>query len=754
MQEVEIKITNGYGINKFTEKISFNTASKSHNTIVAVYAQNGTMKSSLARTLNDHKNNISIKDHIFDDKGSCAITCNGQPVPLDDILAINSFDTGKFEANDISSLVASEPIKKEYDELIAQYDEAWRDLIGKIKKVARPNIRWRDNDVLSAIITPFGENLPKDSSTLINLFKNKSDRTDIDNAPDFIQKIPYPKLDTAQVDNFIQKNSGIIAKLIEVYDEIRKSPTFYKNGFDATGARKFADAAKDSNYFDAEHFLRLTNIATGIQENIGSDEELEQALSTDIDAILDKQPKLRKPFEKLINDFGKGNHGDLRNILEDNETKDIVLLMDNPRIFRRSLWHSYLKACREEADKLIEISVKIEKDLKDVILKAQAEHTKWDEIAQKFNERFRNLPYTVHIENKDSLIFKDTSIPVMILRYQHQVDANKRVDFKKDAGGEYRELAHLSTGERKAFYLLNILFELEVRQQSSSPQLVVLDDIVDSFDYKNKYAFLEYIHEIASDNSNLRIVLMTHNFDFFRLLQSRLQNDSDHFMIASKRGGITSMSEANCFEIFGYMRRHAHENQKVWLATIPFVRNLLEYQTGDLRDPTTNYMKLTESLHSLDNDQDIATIQSIFNSQLGITTHPFRSGNAKVSVTLISVANAINDDDDFNIFDNIILALACRRMAEDYMKYKISDPLKIETAKNNTHSPFTRALYRIYSNNSSDLVENKKKIAEVNLITPEHIHLNAFAYEPLIDISKHELVKLRDDLIALHSTTS
>lgn len=749
MQDITIKIRNSYGIRRLEHTFRFNTtANKHHNSIIPVYAQNGTMKSSFANTIYSYSKDIGIKDFIFDEIGVCSVEVDGTDIAKDNILAISSFDTSPFESKNMSSLVASEDIKNQYDELTAKYHAGWDELISKIKKVAKPNNRWKEKDILKSIISTYGTSIPVEPDSLLHLLTEPSGRKQIEESPDYIQDIPHTRLESAQVDSFIKRNAGTIKRLIDVYDEVRKSPTFYKNGFDATNARKFADTAKNSKYFAAEHSMKLINSSTGMPYDVKNEEDLESALTTDIDLVLSKHPALKKPFTKLIEDFGKDNHSDLRKILEDDKTKDIVLLMDNPISFKRRVWQGYLKACLPEADDLINLKKSIEDDLKALIQRAKDEQTEWDDIKDQFNDRFHNLPYTVEITNKESLIFKDTTIPVMALRYQHPVDERKTKLVEPDQNGKYQELQYLSTGERKAFYLLNILFELEVRQKSNSKHLIILDDIVDSFDYKNKYAFLEYINDIASKYNNLRIIFLTHNFDFFRLLKSRLNSDDNNFFIATKKHGDITLATADCFEIFRHMRMNAHNDKKIWLATIPFVRNIIEFKTEDRKDPASPFMTLTNCLHSLDNDQKISTIKAIIQTELSnITTAPFNDGD-EVNEVLIEVAKSIFDDGQFNLYENIVLAMACRRIAEDYMKIKINDRQLVENAKRKV--PFTRGLYTIYKNSARDIKKNKEIISTINLITPEHIHLNAFAYEPLIDIDKQRLIKLRDDMIKLH----
>ena len=59
----------------------------------------------------------------------------------------------------------------------------------------------------------------------------------------------------------------------------------------------------------------------------------------------------------------------------------------------------------------------------------------------------------------------------------------------------------LCTGEQRALYMLNIIFEIRAREKENYQTILVLDDIADSFDYKNKFAIIEYLKEIVSTNN-------------------------------------------------------------------------------------------------------------------------------------------------------------------------------------------------------------------------------------------------------------
>ena len=59
----------------------------------------------------------------------------------------------------------------------------------------------------------------------------------------------------------------------------------------------------------------------------------------------------------------------------------------------------------------------------------------------------------------------------------------------------------------------------------------------------------------------------------------------------------------------------------------------------------------------------------------------------------------------------------------------------------------TRELFEEYSKNHDNEIVGI--LDKVNLMTPENIHMNAFMYEPLIDMSFNHLKTLYDEVIGL-----
>ena len=93
------------------------------------------------------------------------------------------------------------------------------------------------------------------------------------------------------------------------------------------------------------------------------------------------------------------------------------------------------------------------------------------------------------------------------------------------------------------------MFEVETRIKENRETLIIVDDIADSFDYQNKYAIIEYLKDIGQ-SPLFKQIIMTHNFDFFRTLESRFVNYNNCFMATKSSTGITLGKASGIRNIF------------------------------------------------------------------------------------------------------------------------------------------------------------------------------------------------------------
>lgn len=159
----------------------------------------------------------------------------------------------------------------------------------------------------------------------------------------------------------------------------------------------------------------------------------------------------------------------------------------------------------------------------------------------------------------------------------------------------------LSQWEKRALYLLNVLFEINnkirlIKKWELLQQLLIIDDIADSFDYKNKYAIIQYLKDLADLTQQnwekyFNLIILTHNFDFYRTCKSRLFINNN----------FEAVKNNEWIKLIEY-KYTKDEPWEIWkkdlsinniIALIPFVRNLIEYWDNNRE----LFMLLTHIIH-------------------------------------------------------------------------------------------------------------------------------------------------------------
>lgn len=69
MDELKLQLKNCYGIQEMKSQIDF-----SNNNVAIIYAPNGTMKSSLAKTFASLRDHVPVEEQVFGFKSECNIT--------------------------------------------------------------------------------------------------------------------------------------------------------------------------------------------------------------------------------------------------------------------------------------------------------------------------------------------------------------------------------------------------------------------------------------------------------------------------------------------------------------------------------------------------------------------------------------------------------------------------------------------------------------------------------------------------------
>ncbi len=415
--------------------------------------------------------------------------------------------------------------------------------------------------------------------------------------------------------------------------------------------------------------------------------------------------------------------------------EELLTKFANMADFRQEVWKAYIDSRFPLYKALLEKHQAAEARRKEIEEQAAKEQTLWHAVIKMFNDRFF-VPFKLEASNKVDVILGRQEMLSLGFVFD---DGVEQVSVERSS-----LLQALSAGEKKALYVLNILFEIEVRKQAGQDTLVIVDDIADSFDYKNKYAIIQYLMDI-SENSHFKQIILTHNFDFFRTVQSRFVGYGSCLMASKTASGVALEKAAGIQNVFINDWKPAfYGDPKKKIASIPFMRNLIEYTKSDV-DP--EFVKLTSLLH-WKSDSDLVTVadlDTIYNNIFGNTsTSP---DGRKTIMALVSeeATKCLSAPDGINFENKVVLAIATRIAAEQYMIKKINDSDFVAAIPTNQ----TRMLLTKFKELFFGDAHSTGVLQRVALMTPENIHLNSFMYEPILDMSDHHLRALYRDVLAL-----
>jgi hypothetical protein len=291
------------------------------------------------------------------------------------------------------------------------------------------------------------------------------------------------------------------------------------------------------------------------------------------------------------------------------------------------------------------------------------------------------------------------------------------------------------------------MYEVFVRWKERKRTLFIFDDISDSFDYKNKFAMIDFLEDVTKteDNSFLAIIL-THNFDFLRTVSSRKICPAHQCRLAFRSDAgikLEPFKQSDIQSPFHKWQIRLTE-PTVFIAYIPFLRNVIEYTVGQ-KDAAGNdnedYLKLTRMLHFKD-ETDALTVgdyKEVFERNLPNCGFPDVVLDQRILDLIFATADACeNVADGVNLEEKIVLSIAIRIWAERYMVAKIrSNEPDFDVAQKQTGDLF-QTFKEQYNNQTQEI----GLLRRVNLITPANIHINAFMYEPILDMGTGELLTL------------
>ncbi|WP_171019956.1 AAA family ATPase [Hydrogenophaga sp. 2FB] len=721
MKKLNLALEHCYGIRKFDAVLDYTNSST-----VAIYAPNGAMKSSLANTFQDIADGALSKDRIFPARINLREVKDetGAEVSAASVLVLRTYEEVAAKAGGTATLLVNQVLRQEYEELHAEIGVARAAFLKAVKAQAKTK-REVDREI-STTFTQSGDQFD------LALRRIQGELALQGDAP--FAHIPYDVVMDDKVQAFLSTGGfhAAIDDYVKKYNELLAASKYFKKGtFNYYNGTSVARQLKENGFFEAKHTVSLN---ADERVEITSDAQLEELIKQEKEKI-SGDAELRKKFEALEKQIQKNvTLRDFEDYLQNHE--ELLPELADLAAFKEKLWKSYIQANYDSYVTLLEKMQSAEVRSKQIEEQAALEETLWQKVINIFNDRFL-VPFRLDVVNKIKVqLGQETVLRLGFVFKDHAEEA------PVDRGAL---LQVLSTGEKKAFYLLNMLFDIEARRLSGNETLVIVDDIADSFDYKNKYAIVQYLSDLAEDPL-FKLLILTHNFDFYRTIESRnLVLRKNCFMVSKTDHSVRLEEAVGVKNIFvNVWKPGFFASRQMKICCIPFMRNLIEY-TKDENNP--DYSRLTSLLHwKADSDQiTVAELDAIYARLFSVTGQSGNGTDLLIDLIRAEAAACLQAPEGINFENKVVLAIATRLQAERFMATKINDPTWLTSISGNQ----TPKILKRYCTDYPAEIANIQILRRVTLMTPENIHLNSFMYEPILDMSDQHLRLLYQQVVAL-----
>jgi ABC-type cobalamin/Fe3+-siderophores transport system ATPase subunit len=715
--KLKLELTNCYGISSLSHDLNF-TKSVNNDGVNSFYAPNGTLKTSLAKTFKDIETDKLTTDLIFPERvTSRVIKIDNVDITSEQVMVIDSYNES-YGSQQISTLLVNDTLKQQYGTALSEVDEKRSKLIKELIKTSGKR------DVAALLCSAFN----KPEKSLLDLLTDLLQQT----LPDLTRfnEFKYAELFNPKVVELISSGdfNQELAEYVDTYEKLIQESSVLSKTFNHQKAGVVSKSLTETGFFSASHSVNIS--VNGTKQEVTSKDELNILLQNEQDKIL-QSPELKEKFSRVDGKLKTKDTQAFRDFIA--EHQELLSEYQNLAEFKRNVLLGYLQSQQSTWKELVETYRQNQELVTNIIHQAQQERTTWEAVVETFNKRFK-VPFKLSVGNQDEVILNGAA-PAIKFEFDDGRGESEQVS-------QQGLIAALSQGEKRALYILNVLFEIEIRRQNIQPILIVIDDIADSFDYKNKYAIVEYLRDIAKV-TQFSLLLLTHNFDFHRLVSSRLcaKRQNRHLAIRSPNE-IIVRKEKYQKDVFSAWKQELSTNECYLLASIPFTRNIAEY-CGHKE----HVVKLTSLLHLKTDTKDIKVndIQTLYrNVFIDQATLVLPNGQDlmfdKIMQQSDTLLTANQDSPDLEC--KVILAMAIRLRAEQFMITQIADQEFIEEITSNQ----TRELFDKYVSKFPEEVDTISLLDQVNLMTPENIHLNSFMYEPILDMSAHSLYRLYADV--------
>lgn len=735
MKKINVDLTNCFGIKRMKEQFDF-----SQKNVMIVYAPNGTMKSSLAKTFECIQNKKPVEEKAYHYKSEFKITDeNKNDLLPENILVVNAYEQDA--PQNIGLLMASDKLRKQYVLIHKDINSSKEELFKKVKEILKFSSHSREN-IEELLLRDWGYTNKK-------IFECLNDvSTYISNPAKSIQlkqtELDYKLLFDTKVLNMLNSPevSLQLKEYVEKYQElVNQSPYMQTGVIDFNNYSIIGEALNKNKFFKAKNEVILKDKNTGESKNLTT--------RADLDALINKEKERVLQTKELQDLFGKINElitknaqvSKFKEFLQSHE--EITNELNDIQEFKKKIWSNAFSEFKDEFSALLNKMKNAQATLKQLGEQASGEKTLWNKVIELFTTRF-SVPFKIETSNKVDVILNE-EMPSFEYVFENEQD--------KSTLNKTELLEILSTGERRAYYILNIIYNILLAEKENKSKIIIFDDVSESFDYRNKHAIIEYIKDVSllknvAGEKMFNVLLLTHNYDFYRTVASRLGISNNSYIAYVNNGEVKLKKAQYTRNPFAFFKTKVLQgDEKFILCSVPFVRNLIEYTYGKDKE---EYLQITHLLHYNEEVTPKITYKNLLaiyekfwtmEKKIELATE---KENLAVYNELFSTADGIPNVEVPNLENKIILSMAIRLKAEKIMTDKMKESNEVTDEDLNqalNQKNQTAHLISLYKEKMDD--DNGKSILEeVSMITPENIHINSFMFEPILDMSICHLYEL------------
>ena len=737
LTKCQVRMKHCYGITEMNHEFEFTRIEKKKrvNTIVAIYAPNGLMKTSMADSFKDYSNGKLPQDRVRPENQTVFEACdqNGDKILSESVFVIESIDIN-FNSDKISSLLVSKGLKKNYDKVYKNVQDKKKIFLSEMKKKM---------GITKNLEKTLKDALRRPNDDLIQgLFSVK--REVEDNSYKHLSAASYKIIFNDKVVKFLSEDrdiNDIISQYSDAYEALLDKSKFFKRGvFSHTDANSVAKSLISNGWFKGGHKVRFRASDDSPTSEISNEEELTNCIKEEKDRILNDRV-LSEIFDRADAKFSNKELHEFRKHI--GEHPEVVPELKDMNDLKLRICIAYLSSLKIEYMDLLNTFDEGKKEINSIVAQADAELTHWEGVIDEFNDRF-SVPFKISVKNKTDAVLGINGPQVEFTFKDRDGEGEKKISEEK-----LKEV--LSNGEQRARYIMNILFEIKARENSEQETLIIVDDIADSFDYKNKYAIVEYLREI-SEKPNFRMIVMSHNFDFYRTITKRLDVYGEHKLIAEKSDKkINLVQDTIDANHFSQWIKNLHD-PKCMIGCIPFMRNLAQYTAN--KDPISD---LTGLLHIKNDSKDSKDFEKVTFGSLAKTFREVLptldidscyNEDQSVISTIAQICDEIclHEEGTLDLLDKVVLSIGIRLEAERFLLSKVEDRRGLDRDQTGR---LIGKFCDLYKDRGGKYDYHVKIAKRVGIMTPENIHMNSFMFEPILDMAPQHLISLYESVKTL-----